>query len=254
MIESSSASVQWLRRYKLFIFAALILFVIQLFLGYLLPIFGNTDDIYNSNSASLYSNLIEIRNGYKNQAAFDELFHDEETLAFDDEDISNSNPIVNFKELTIGDGGGGGLALPKILVASSAKGDINGHHQINTNNIPNDIQRNVAKDKADSNKNNQPKITSTSSLSSDTNLKLDNNKFKPACDIVAKEAISAIYRAQSRQCKELIANTTCAIQSGKTFFIIFHNCLFSSNSFFILLFRYVLSDHFAKLLPTRTVQ
>lgn len=195
MIESA-ASVQWLRRYKLFFIAGLLLLAIQLFLGYLLPIFGASDDIYNQNSASLYSNIIEARNAYKNQAAFDELFHDD-NLSFDDEDISNGNSIVNFKELTTG------LALPKIVVASSAKGGIS-NNQINGNNH-NDLRLNSADVSL-----NAAKLASNSN----TNLKLVDSKFKPACDIIAKEAISAIYRAQTRLCKELIANTTCDIQSG----------------------------------------
>lgn len=224
MIESST-SVQWLRRYRLFFVAGLLLLIIQLMLGYLLPIFGTTDDIYNQNAASIYSNLIEARNAYQNQAAFDELFQDE-PLSFDDEDIDHANAIVNFKDLTTG----GGLALPKIVVASSAKGSISNHHQIISNN-PNDIIINV-RENGNRKPNENSKISASSSSSShsslspssaasaaaiaapDTNLKLSNLKFKPVCDIVAKEAISAIYRAHTRYCKELIANTTCAIQSG----------------------------------------
>lgn len=198
MIESS-ASVQWLRRYKLFFFAGLLLLAIQFILGYLLPIFGSTDDIYNTNGGggSIYSNLIDVRNAYENQAAFDELFHDD-NLSFDDEDISNSNPIVNFKEITTG-----GLALPKIVVASSAKGGINHIHHQQQQQLQHDSDH--VKDTAGNGQ----------KLSTNTNLKLGTNiKFKPPCAIAAKEAISAIYRAQTRQCKELIANTTCAIQSG----------------------------------------
>lgn len=195
MIESPG-SMPWLRRYKLFLFAGLLLFSIQLFLGYLLPIFGSTDDIYNPNSASLYSNVIEVRNAYKNQAAFDELFHDE-NLSFDDEDISNGNSIVNFKEITTG------LVLPKIVVASSAKGGIHNHQIIS--NIPNEKTLN-ARDSLSK---------STNSQKQDTNTNLSSHfKFKPICEINAKEAISAIYRANSQHCKEIIANTTCAIQSG----------------------------------------
>lgn len=196
MIESTT-SVLWLRRYKLFFFAGLLLLTIQLILGYLLPILGPTDDIHNPNAASIYSNIIEARNAYKNQAAFDDLFQDD-NLAFDDEDISNGQSIVNFKELTTG------LALPKIVVASSAKGDIR-HHHINHNH-PNDIGRN-AEDLNSKSENSQQ-------LSAHTNLKLENFPFQATCDIIAKEAISAIYRAQTHYCKELIANTTCAIQKG----------------------------------------
>lgn len=186
-----------MRRYKLFFFAGLLLLAIQLFLGYLLPIFGSADDIYSPNAGSLYGNLIEVRNAYKNQAAFDELFQDEQ-LSIDDEDISNVNSIVNVKELTTG------MALPKIVVASSAKGGIHNHQTISNN--PNDIVLS-AKESASN-------IDGSQKLSINTNLNLDNIKFKPVCDIVAKEAVSAIYRAQTRHCKELIANTTCAIQRG----------------------------------------
>lgn len=198
MIESST-SVLWLRRYKLFFFAGLLLLTIQLILGYLLPIFGSTDDIYNPHAASIYSNIIDARNAYKNQAAFDELFQDEH-LAFDDEDISNSNSIVNFKELTTG------LALPKIVVASSsAKGGIANHQIIN--NLPRDGT--LSAKELNANSIDSQKL----SAAANTNLNVGNLKFKPICDITAKEAISAIYRAQTRYCKELIANTTCAIQS-----------------------------------------
>lgn len=203
--------------------AGLLLLTIQLMLGYLLPIFGTTDDMYNQNAASIYSNLIEARNAYQNQAAFDELFQDE-ALSFDDEDIDHANSIVNFRDLTTG-----GLTLPKIpkiVVASSAKGGIANHHQIISNN-PNDIIINVREHVG--RRKETPSASSSSALSSsasssaslsaasvatDTHLQLGNLKFKPVCDIVAKEAISAIYRAHSRYCKELIANTTCAIQSG----------------------------------------
>lgn len=229
MIESST-SVQWLRRYRLFFVAGLLLLIIQLMLGYLLPIFGTTDDIYNQNAASIYSNLIEARNAYQNQAAFDELFQDE-PLSFDDDDIDHANAIIIFKDLTTG----GGLALPKIVVASSAKGSINNHHQIISDH-PNDNIVNV-RENANRKPNENTKLASAASAASasassssslspssaasaaavaapETNLKLSNLKFKPVCDIVAKEAISAIYRAHTRYCKEIIANTTCAIQSG----------------------------------------
>lgn len=194
MIESSN-SMLWLRRYKLFFIAGFLLLTIQLILGYLLPIFGS-DDLYNPNAASLYSNIIDARNAHKNQAAFGELFQDD-NLIFDDEDISNSNSIVNFKELTTG-------TLPKIVVASSsAKGGIS-NHRTNNNNHENRLNTK----ELDVNNINSQKSTPN------TNLKLDNLKFKAICDITAKEAISAIYRAQTNYCKELIANTTCAIQSG----------------------------------------
>lgn len=40
-------------------------------------------------------------------------------------------------------------------------------------------------------------------------LKLDELGFTPNCKIIGREAISAINRAKSRKCKEIIANITC---------------------------------------------
>lgn len=191
MTESSMSS-QWLRRYKLFFLIGLLLLGIQLLLGYLLPIFGTSDDIFNSNSASLYNGLVDDQNVRKNKAAFSELFQ-EENLSFDDEDIINSNPIVSFNNIA-------GVGVPKIVVASSAKGGMtNGNTNINHNSLnANSIANGSSK--------HQMLIS---------NLKLGDLKFKPTCDILAKEAISAVYRAQTQHCKETIVNITCAIQNGK---------------------------------------
>lgn len=194
MIEST-ISVQWLRRYKKFFIIGLLLLCIQLLLGYLLPIFGTTDDIYNSNSLSLYGSLIDDRNARKNKAAFNELFQ-EENLSFDDEDISNSNVIINFKDVATS------MVMPKIVIASSAKGGMTNQQMTNINN------KNILL-----NTNSAININGKQQTVNST-LKLDDLKFKPICDIVAKEAISAVHRAHSQQCKEIIVNTTCAIQNG----------------------------------------
>ncbi|XP_017108947.2 xylosyltransferase oxt [Drosophila bipectinata] len=39
--------------------------------------------------------------------------------------------------------------------------------------------------------------------------------FQPECDILAKEAISALQRAKTKDCREHIAHTACAIQAGR---------------------------------------
>lgn len=46
-------------------------------------------------------------------------------------------------------------------------------------------------------------------------LQLDQLTFKPICEIVTKEAISAIHRAKTQFCKETIVNTTCAIEQNR---------------------------------------
>lgn len=48
-------------------------------------------------------------------------------------------------------------------------------------------------------------------------LKLDELNFKPNCDIVTKEAVSAINRAKSQHCKQEIANLTCLTYSNKLY-------------------------------------
>ncbi|GAB0096267.1 Xylosyltransferase oxt [Sergentomyia squamirostris] len=45
-------------------------------------------------------------------------------------------------------------------------------------------------------------------------LQLEDLQFSPPCSIRSREAISAINRARSQQCKQHIANVSCAIQSG----------------------------------------
>lgn len=45
-------------------------------------------------------------------------------------------------------------------------------------------------------------------------LDLKSLNFTPACEITSKEAISAITRASSQQCKQYIVNTTCLNQQG----------------------------------------
>lgn len=51
--------------------------------------------------------------------------------------------------------------------------------------------------------------------------KKKNNEYvireKPMCDIKTKEALSAIMRAKTNQCKNEIVNITCLSQSNKLF-------------------------------------
>lgn len=47
-----------------------------------------------------------------------------------------------------------------------------------------------------------------------TVLRLAELDFTPPCEISTKEAVSAIHRARTQKCKQLIANTTCLIKQG----------------------------------------
>nr|CAD7592662.1 unnamed protein product [Timema genevievae] len=50
-----------------------------------------------------------------------------------------------------------------------------------------------------------------------TSLRLEELDFVPACDIVTKEAISAIHRAKTQRCKRELVNITCLIQQGRLY-------------------------------------
>lgn len=180
--SSPSMSRQWLRRYKLFFLIGLLLLCIQLLLAYLLPIFGTSGDIYDVSSGSLYGNLLDERRARQNKAVFNELFAGERP-SMDDEYISNSNSIYNnFKDPVV---------LSK--TSSSTKDHSEGTNLLN-------------------HKNGQQRNGGGGGGGADVHLQLDDLKFIPICDIVAKEAISAIYRARTQRCKETIANISCAIQ------------------------------------------
>lgn len=59
--------------------------------------------------------------------------------------------------------------------------------------------------------------TATAKLRAKNNtyLRLEELDFVPPCAIVTKEAISAIHRAKTQKCKQLISNTTCLIKEGR---------------------------------------
>jgi hypothetical protein len=50
-----------------------------------------------------------------------------------------------------------------------------------------------------------------------TSLRLEELDFVPVCDIVAKEAISAIHRAKTQLCKQKLSNITCLIQQRQLY-------------------------------------
>jgi protein xylosyltransferase len=47
-----------------------------------------------------------------------------------------------------------------------------------------------------------------------TVLRVEELSFKPECEIAGKEAVSAIHRAKSQKCKQLIVNVTCRSLAG----------------------------------------
>lgn len=173
----------WLRRFKIIFSIALLLLSIQLFLGYSLFTLKTNDDIDGdgTHSSSLYGQLIEERISRQDKAIFSELFAGSPSI--DDEDFINSNSILNFKEAVV---------LTKN--SASAKEHSDGIRKVHRTIV------------AESNNNIQ---------SANIHLHSDELNIKTKCDIVSKEAISAILRATTNSCKELIANISCAIQNNE---------------------------------------
>ncbi|KAL0271535.1 UNVERIFIED_CONTAM: hypothetical protein PYX00_008598 [Menopon gallinae] len=64
---------------------------------------------------------------------------------------------------------------------------------------------------------NSNKLNSAIKLNNATSLKLEELDFKPWCNIVTKEAISAIHRAKTQYCKSELVNVTCLLQRGDLF-------------------------------------
>ena len=59
--------------------------------------------------------------------------------------------------------------------------------------------------------------TGNAQQSNKTSLRLEELDFVPNCEINSKEAVSAIHRAKTQFCKQVIANVTCLINEGKLF-------------------------------------
>ncbi|XP_014257441.1 xylosyltransferase oxt [Cimex lectularius] len=82
----------------------------------------------------------------------------------------------------------------------------------NSNAIYNKVK--VPPDKVDSKSNKVPKISKLGEGNKTVTLRIEELDFTPMCDIRNKEAISAIHRASTQNCKQQIANTTCLVLSG----------------------------------------
>lgn len=48
-------------------------------------------------------------------------------------------------------------------------------------------------------------------------LRVEELDFVPLCEITGKEAVSAIHRAKTQHCKQLLANVTCLIQQEQLY-------------------------------------
>ncbi|XP_069701482.1 xylosyltransferase oxt [Periplaneta americana] len=190
MAPTRTLDSRWVRRYRAFFIVGSVILSIQVFLAYkFFPIDADGDE-----SAQEHRDLsgkgvnIEVVNEDLNGGVSSRRFK-ENYLVVDDEDSpSNSNPV-------------------------------NGLY----------IRNKVPPDKSDSmlsNRNNAAAVEKVPKLNNKdggspgqnrTSLRLEELDFVPACDIVAKEAISAIHRAKTQLCKQKLANITCLIQQRQLY-------------------------------------
>lgn len=71
-----------------------------------------------------------------------------------------------------------------------------------------------------------------------SNKNLSDLKIEPVCNITSKDALSAIRRAKTRSCKQLIANVSCLMRSNKLYpQILPHMCPINGIYSFELYYR-----------------
>lgn len=180
---------RWIRRYKFFFLIGFLIFLIQLLLAYnsfKLPLYSGSGS--NNNISPKYNQPFS-----KNTKKIDEL-------------------------ISIVGGGivGGGINingnLPIDDEEDSHNSNSNLYGKINNN------QSGVQQQPPNQKKRKETPVISSSSVATATQqqlLKLDEINFIPKCDINVREAISAIYRAKTNECKEHIADITCDIINNK---------------------------------------
>ncbi|KAJ9592775.1 hypothetical protein L9F63_015553 [Diploptera punctata] len=190
MAPTRTLDSRWVRRYRAFFIVGSVILSIQVFLAYkYFPI-----DADGNESAQDHRDLsgrglnVEVVNEDLNGGVSSRRFK-ENYLVVDDEDSpSNSNPVNG------------------LYVRNKVPPDKSDSLLSNRNNA-------VAAEKV-------PKLNNKDGGSTGVNrtsLRLEELDFVPTCDILAKEAISAIHRAKTQLCKQKLANITCLIQQRQLY-------------------------------------
>lgn len=176
---SDSFAGRWLRRYKLFFFIGLLFLLLQLFLAYKsfnIPLLNANDYISDVNNYK----SINRNNNNNNKKAFSRVDTNGRSL--------NENPLQHpFNHP------GGGVIDDEDIHSNS-----NVYSKTKT-------KENSAVEASNTNSKNFSLKKSS--------IKIDELNFELPCDIVTREAISAIHRAKSQECKRLIVNVSCDIQN-----------------------------------------
>ncbi|XP_054264373.1 xylosyltransferase oxt-like isoform X2 [Macrosteles quadrilineatus] len=177
MATTKELDVRWIRRYRIFCLGGCVICVIQVFLAYIFfTIHADDGKILGKYIISKKAplELFDDRNDVESSRRFKEGLDDDE-----DDSPGNSNAVETR------------LKVPPDKTESK-----------NRNKVP-------AKSKTDSH---SPDATHRSNKT--FSLRLEELDFVPMCEITGREAVSAIHRAKTQHCKQLLANITCLNLQG----------------------------------------
>ncbi|XP_075224237.1 xylosyltransferase oxt isoform X2 [Lycorma delicatula] len=181
MASSRALDTRWIRRYRCFCVAGCVILIIQVFLAYVFlnissEVEKHAQEYHLSGKGKLNFEVLDDRQSVESSRRFRDsylLLDDEE-----DEGPGNSNSVYNRVKVPPDKTDSGGQMQP-----SKPK---------------HDARELIPKTKLQVNKT--------------TVLRVEELDFVPLCEITGKEAISAIHRAKTQHCKQLLANVTCLIQ------------------------------------------
>ncbi|BET03101.1 Xylosyltransferase sqv-6 [Nesidiocoris tenuis] len=169
---SKTLDIRWMRRYRLFWTAGVVILTVQVFLAYVFLTLDTLRDNPNQEYLSGRGRLnVESadENGLASPRRFREMFTGDDE---EEDSIGNSNAVYTK------------VKLPPDKLAKTGK---------------------------------HAKSGKTGETNKTVALRVEELDFTPMCEIKSKEAISAIHRARTQNCKQQIANTTCLINSGELY-------------------------------------
>ncbi|XP_022241938.1 xylosyltransferase 2-like [Limulus polyphemus] len=212
-VSASGFKTRWCRRYRPFFIIVGIILVVQGFLAYsFYTIFGVVED-----DLQWRGKLDRSRENA--QLTDQQTKQQSQSQQFDDYVVDDEDSPSNIWDKPVKD-------------SSNRHGDLKAAEQGKLQSeviVPNAENLLFQKSKADGLESNnlivskEPSgiINTSKKIEKHVNesMKLDLNElnFKPWCEILSQDAISAINRAKTQGCKEEIANVTCLIKAGKMY-------------------------------------
>ncbi|XP_022243478.1 xylosyltransferase 1-like isoform X2 [Limulus polyphemus] len=200
--SASGLNARWCRRYKPFFIVVGIILVVQGFLAYsFYTIFGMDEEgsQWQGNTKRIRGNIQLVQQQSKHIDEYN--IDDEDSLSnIWDKSARNSNNRHSEVKILEQDGLHNEIVVPNVQNLISR-----------TDRLLSDYDL-VAKEPSSV-------LNTSKQVEKKDNESLNFSKlnFKPWCEILSRDAISAINRARSQGCKEKIANVTCLIKAGKMY-------------------------------------